>query len=271
MNKRIVLTNLGGFPFTQASLEFMQSSYREAFIAIAKLCGDKTILTGVVNTAGVISDGWISYNGELIPFVGGAATAGVVIQETSTQLTFQDGVDRDAYFTKVAFCGSPQTFAFSELKRLQPVKDMWLPGDVKQVDCSNVYVAANFDSTGLGIGERLGWAVCNGNNGTLNRGGRVSIGYTALDIDPADNVWDAVYNNLGATGGEKKHLLTIDEIPSHQHNIVAGGFLNKGGGDGANVVGSEAGSNNAKTGLIGGGSSHENRTPFIVTLFIQKL
>jgi hypothetical protein len=33
-----------------------------------------------------------------------------------------------------------------------------------------------FDTTGLGIGEMLGYALCNGNNGTPNLSGRFIVG-----------------------------------------------------------------------------------------------
>jgi hypothetical protein len=271
MNKRIDLSNNGGFPATQDTLSFMQDSYRDALKGIAKLCGDKSIIDGVVVNAGVVSNGWISYNGELIPFVGGLFSAGVVIQETATKAVFQDLVERDAYFTKVAFCGGPATFQFSDLKKLTTLQEVWLVGDIKEVDCTAEYIADNFDSTGLGINERIGWAICNGQNGTKNRGGRVGIGYSTVTDDPLDNVWENTYNNIGATGGEKEHTLTINEIPEHDHTVRKNGFLNKGGGDGTNVIGSEIGSNQLKTGFAGGGEAHENRMPFIVSLFIQKI
>lgn len=271
MNKRIDLTNIGGFPTTQDTLSFMQDSYRDAFKSIAKLCGDKSIIDGVVVNAGVVSNGWISYGGELIPFVGGLFSSGVVIQETATKAMYQDLIERDAYFTKVAFCGSPATFQFSDLKKLNTLQEFWLTGDIKEVDCSAEYIDDNFDSTGLGKNERIGWAICNGLNGTKNRGGRVGIGYSTVTVDPIDNVWENTYNNIGATGGEKKHTLTIYEIPQHDHTVRKDGFLNKGAGDGSNVIGSEFGANQLKTGFAGGGQAHENRMPFIVTLFIQKL
>src|SRR4051812_44209410 len=50
---------------------------------------------------------------------------------------------------------------------------------VIELDCPQAYLAANFDGTGLGLTNGLwpGFAICNGNNGTKNRNGRVGIGY----------------------------------------------------------------------------------------------
>ena len=56
---RIDYSNLGGFPLEQDTLSFMQNSYSDAFSAMAKLCGDKVILTGVVVEAGNVSAGWV--------------------------------------------------------------------------------------------------------------------------------------------------------------------------------------------------------------------
>lgn len=44
---------------------------------------------------------------------------------------------------------------------------------------NSAYIAANFDGTGLGINLMAGYAICNGNNGTLNKDGRVGIAYGA--------------------------------------------------------------------------------------------
>ncbi len=52
------------------------------------------------------------------------------------------------------------------------------------------------------------------NFGTWERlKGRVCLG---IDEDDED------FNTVGKTGGEKTHKLTVDEIPSHSHNITIG-------------------------------------------------
>ena len=50
-------------------------------------------------------------------------------------------------------------------------------GDIKRVKCDLAYLNDNFDANGLGKNLRLGWAICNGNNGTDNLAGRVGVGY----------------------------------------------------------------------------------------------
>lgn len=118
MNKRIDFTNNGGFPLEQDTLDFMQQSYRGGFAAVAKLLGEKTILTGVVVANGNVSDGWIVYNGELVPFVGGSAAANVSITEVNTTVLFEDGTTPPVYFTKTATCAVVGNFPFTDLVRL---------------------------------------------------------------------------------------------------------------------------------------------------------
>jgi len=129
-------------------------------------------------------------------------------------------------------------------------------GDIKEIDVSTAYIASNFDVTGLGTNERLGWAICNGNNGTRNRNGRV-----ALQYDPTN------YPTLGATGGDKDavvvaHTHTVSGIK--QYNAVFGtnGFYDRSQG---------AGSAGIVTESAGVSGTDKNLQPYIVTLFIMKL
>lgn len=127
-------------------------------------------------------------------------------------------------------------------------------GDVKEIDVSTAYIAANFDPSGLGFNERAGWAICNGNNGTRDRGGRVAIQYNAS------------YPVLGATGGSKDAVVVEHSHLSGSYNTGGGNLLytNIGLGNGSDKVYQSTNS----TGVSGTGM---NMQPYIVTLFIQKL
>lgn len=134
----------------------------------------------------------------------------------------------------------------------------YLTGDVKMVNCTNVYLTANFDSTGLGIAERLGWAICNGANGTRNMNGKVPLPYGSS------------YLTLGATGGETTHTLTVSEVPALSVNYT--GSNSDNGDDGAYIITSPDQANTVHTLTTnGGGGAHNNMQPYVVTLFIQKL
>lgn len=132
-------------------------------------------------------------------------------------------------------------------------------GDVKEIDVVTSYIAANFDATGLGTNERLGWAICNGNNGTRNRSGRVPLQYNA-----------STYPTLGATGGATTHTLTSNETPPVTITYTASADDNSGGGTYINTSPVQPDGTRTLT-TNGGGQAHNNMQPYIVTLFIQKL
>jgi len=127
-NKLIVSAT--GFPGTNKTLRFIQDAFREPLGALAQLAGDKTIITGVVNTAGVVSNGFITYNGEIIPFVGGSYATTVTIIEVFENANYNTDADNNqqldslpAYRTIYAKCGTGgiDLFNFNELKPLKTI------------------------------------------------------------------------------------------------------------------------------------------------------
>lgn len=137
-------------------------------------------------------------------------------------------------------------------------------GDVKEIDVSTSYIAANFDVTGLGKNERLGWAICNGNNGTRNRSGRVPLQYDVSN-----------YPTLGATGGNNTISLNANNIPVLSANLPVSSGDN-GGGDFSRIMATNIEPQGSKlyTNTINQGSTNtpiDIRQQYIVTLFIQKL
>jgi len=57
------------------------------------------------------------------------------------------------------------------------LKGISLEGDIRPIYVTAEYIAENFESNGLGKNERLGWARCNGLNGTVDMSGAIGIGY----------------------------------------------------------------------------------------------
>lgn len=89
--------------------------------------------------------------------------------------------------------------------------------------------------------------------------GRVPVG---LDVNDTD------FNEIGKIGGEKKHKLTVDEMPAHTHGIstmggseFASGYSYVNGG----------GYNNAFTQTIGGNQPHNNMPPYIVMAYWKRV
>lgn len=137
-------------------------------------------------------------------------------------------------------------------------------GDVKEIDVSTAYIAANFDVTGLGTNERLGWAICNGNNGTRNRSGRVSVGYDVSN-----------YPTLGAIGGNNSVTLAKSNIPQMDANFPVTDGDNAGGtklyvmANDLSPAGTATWANSVNKGSAN--TPIDIRQQYIVTLYIMKL
>jgi microcystin-dependent protein len=125
-----------------------------------------------------------------------------------------------------------------------------------------------------------GWEFCNGEtfNGqeTPDLQGRFIVGHHPDKTD---------YSDIGKTGGEETHTLTINEMPSHNHMAVyTEGVRHNDGGDKYNpisgfqqgdVVGvgksKDNGNNGGQTNNTGGSQPHENRPPYYVLAFIMRV
>jgi len=128
-------------------------------------------------------------------------------------------------------------------------------GDVKRVKCDLTYLNDNFDVNGLGKNLRLGWQICNGNNGTDNLAGRVGIGY------------GLGYSTLGGIGGSKdailvEHSHTYNSINNVGKAVLA--FDSVGDKEGASYF-------TTNTNTIGVSGMDKNMQPYIINLYIMKL
>lgn len=104
--------------------------------------------------------------------------------------------------------------------------------------------------------------------------GRIVVGKQQT-MTPSGN-----FTNLGETGGEEDHTLTVSEMPSHTHdvaiavnNTVAGGaryYFNSAGTTSAPITDTAAWSNSLTAKATGGGQSHNNLQPYLVTNYIIK-
>jgi hypothetical protein len=118
MYKRIDFSKLEGLATYQDTLDFLQTSYREAISAVARAFGSKVIVTGVTDLGTTYTDGWVIIDGELMPFAGGLKTDRIVVEELTDTEIFNDGSIQTVYYTKRAKLGITGGFAFSDFIRV---------------------------------------------------------------------------------------------------------------------------------------------------------
>lgn len=70
--------------------------------------------------------------------------------------------------------------------------------------------------------------------------------------------------DAGDTGGETKHTLTVNEMPSHTHNVYGSGFDYRVSGLGGSVQDTGEPSRPATSSSAGGGQAHNNMPPYLV-------
>lgn len=82
-------------------------------------------------------------------------------------------------------------------------------------------VSGNFDSTGLGIGEWYGWALCNGKNGSPDLRGRFIVGQGNTDVNNYGYVNNekGKYLTLSGTGNASFRILVPANLPPHDHRF----------------------------------------------------
>lgn len=134
------------------------------------------------------------------------------------------------------------------------IPDGWLLCDgseVSKTEYPNLYAA---------IGDLWGVPNSSSNFKLPNLKGRVPVGYDSADVD---------FDTVGDVGGEKTHLLTESEMPSHNHflnyNVVyeVGGSLRCSKGKYYGWALTSPTTNNT-----GGGQAHNNMQPYAVIKYI---
>lgn len=125
--------------------------------------------------------------------------------------------------------------------------------ELKLMDTTNVYISANFDGTGLGTNEMLGYAICNGQNGTRDWSGRVPLAYDT-----------SLYPTIGAVGGSRDAVLV-----AHTHSIATSPNDNLGYVTAKSS--SATGGTPINTSSAGESGTGKNLQPYRVVLYVMKL
>lgn len=150
-----LMVSASGFPGTNKTWRFIQDAWREPLAALARLSGEKVILTGVNLVAGNVSSGFVSYGGEILPFVGGPVGTEVTLIETIENVVYD--IDGDSNGEQDSLPGYKErklqfgntgvvTFPFADLVRLKSIKELSefvLPDNIV-IDADYVHTDANF-------------------------------------------------------------------------------------------------------------------------------
>jgi len=138
-------------------------------------------------------------------------------------------------------------------------------GNLSQSLSTDCFVPSGLIAMWSGTTAPVGWSLCNGQNGTPNLQGMFVVGYGTANVSGNGVVPNTITNQIGTTGGEVSHTLTIAEMPSHTHSYQ--GFCGSSGG--------YSGGSNSQTqctsGSTGGGQPHNTLPPFYVLAFVMKL
>lgn len=264
MNKRIDFTKLGGFGVTQDTFAFQQDGIKAITDAVGFLVGadDLVIVGGVEDLGTSWGDGFVSINGEVLPFIGGIKQARVLIEEVVGTAPFADLTNKDVYYTRVAKLGNVGGYDFNDFIRQKTVNE--LNALLEQLLIASP--KTGFITMYSGVVEDIpeGWALCDGGNGTPDLRGRFVAGYSGAGD----------YATIGAVGGEETVTLTEGQLPAVSLDVVLPARVDRNwfnnGGNTHKIYDETSGTSTVTVGF-GGGESHENRPPYYVLAFIMKL
>ncbi len=263
----------GGFPLDTNVLGFMQNSYHLLSV-FGELAGNLSILKGCQQTGSVVSDGVVYINGEVLPFKGGVKGDKVVVKTDKNSLQFENGENYEVEEVRYAAFGISSTcFKWNDFNRIDNLQII-SASLAKKVEISKfnkltqkineltekVQIVEKSLPIGLvAIWDRPAKDIPNGWVEHTELSGRVPVGLDEHDTD---------FNVIGKELGEKTHILTIEEMPSHSHTMS--GVMALRGDNYKNTNGKNGdGSTVDATNNTGGDKSHNNIQPSRIVRFIR--
>ncbi|TXI15762.1 MAG: hypothetical protein E6Q66_01200 [Pedobacter sp.] len=303
----IDFSHSGGFPLETDTLDFLQNSYTNPIKALTKLGGDNYIISGVEDDGARTTDGWVVIKGDIMPFKGDLKQNTIVVVDSVQTVDFENGAEREAYFTRYATFGvSLQAIPFASLARMNDLQQQKKYAEDLRSDheAHKVHVTkrtgelqaaheAHKEHVVKCTGElQLAHDSLRSRTASLERNHQFVRGMIMAwsgSISSIPYGWqlcEALKDRfilgaggsygVGATGGEKEHTLTVEEMPSHYH----GANFEAGRGDGLKASGGTAvdrygdrqfQNQNAHewTKPVGGSRPHNNMPPYYALAYIE--
>lgn len=197
-----------GFNFGTKVLHEIQTSY-SILTGVAKMAGDKAIISGCDDLGESVSDGVVFINGELLDFKSGVKQSTVIIKEETTQRVFENGSLKDFSVYRYATFGfSFNSFNWDDFKRVTPLNRL-----EERISRLEKAAAPIINGGGRVLFLRPANEIPEGWQEDTSFAGRMPVG-----LDPTDQD----FNTVGKSGGEKNHKLTLSEIPAHRFKIFGG-------------------------------------------------
>ncbi len=238
---RIVIS-AEGYPLTNEWLTFLENQYVSQINAIVKAIGTNAIVSGMANNGGTISNGWLVYNDELLPFESGTLDTTVVIVENEVSEGYDTAEDDSfdevlpVWKTRVAKFGDPgdanvvDSFAYSLLNRIVTVKDLASRVQFLTSGVATIVLPETDPFYAIASGEFTNAEILAPGNSSIFTRLRVTFPEIPIDYEPLITVDTSAGNfagQLSMTIHEKTSTsLTID---IKRFNVISGavGFINK--------------------------------------------
>ena len=284
---RIDFSHAGGFPLDTDTLQFLQKSYSDPIKALTKLGGDHYIISGVIDDGIQTSDGWVVIDGEIMPFKGDLKQSTIVIVENIQTAHFENGGEREVYFTRYATFGvSLNSIPFASLARISDLQQQKKRADDLQTaheahkehvvkrtgelqaahDLLKSRITSLERNHQFVVGMIMAWS------GSINS---IPLGWRLCEALKDRFILGAGGSyGVGATGGAKEHTLTVEEMPSHCHQQGSIGMHRDYGGgafrgERSYGNGSQPTYISANTSSVGGDKPHPNMPPFYALAYIE--
>ena len=122
--KLLDFNKMDGLPVSASTFKFIQEQMLQLQM-LSLLGGTNFIVSGCANVGGIVGNGWVVIHGEVLPFIGGAVQANVVIVDTPTIRSFHDTTLNPYYHDRVAQFGTGATqYAWSSFEVNNPANGL---------------------------------------------------------------------------------------------------------------------------------------------------